>query len=87
LEARRAERGGALRSAIEFLEEVLANGERDAKEVTAEADALGIPRKTQERARKKLGVKARRVGGLGGTGKWVLGLPKGAKSAGDSLWR
>lgn len=74
-------RGSALRAAIEFFEDALANGERDAKEVIREADALSIPRRTQDRARKDLRVKTRRVDGLGETGKWVMWLPKSAKNA------
>ena len=65
LEVNREERGGALREAVEFFEQALANSERDASEVKAEADARGIAGKTQERARKKLRIESRRVGGIG----------------------
>jgi hypothetical protein len=75
------ERGAAVREAIEFLEETLADGPRPTAEVEAEARGCGITDKTFERARKKRGVKSRRVGGVGDKGKWVLDLPKSAKDA------
>jgi hypothetical protein len=79
LRAGKAERGGTLRDAIEFFQQALATDERDASDVRAEAEASGFSESTQERARKKLHVKARRVGGIGKDGKWVLTLPKSAK--------
>jgi len=80
LHVSRSERGAALREAIEFYEEALADGERDARDVAAEARERRITDKTQERARKELGVTSRRVGGIGPDGKWVLSLAKGAKN-------
>ncbi len=81
----RRERGSALREAIEFFEQALTNGDRDVSEVAAEAEAAGISRKTQERARKKLGIKSRRVGGIGEDGKWVLSNSKGANAAKNAI--
>jgi hypothetical protein len=84
LHVTRSERGAALREAIEFYEEALADGERDAREVAAEARERSISDKTQERARKTRGVTSRRVGGIGADGKWVLTLSKAAKNVSNT---
>ena len=84
LHTTRRERGSAVLDAMEFYEQALSDGERDASELAAEARTRGITDKTQERARKKRGVRSRRVGGIGPAGKWVLSLPKSAKNASNS---
>jgi hypothetical protein len=51
-----------LDEAMDFLREALAEGEREVKEVTAEAKHCGIVQQTLRRARERLGIKARREG-------------------------
>ena len=69
--------------AIEFLQEVLGEGEVEARVVEDQARTLGISPRTLRRARKELGVRATRVGGAGhqGAGKWVWSQVKAAKVA------
>lgn len=72
----------ALTEAQEFLSEVLASGPVPAKDVLDGMQALGISKRTLDRARKVLGVKASRKGETGkrGGGIWVWALP-GIKDA------
>lgn len=75
--------GTARDEATEFLEEQLAGGTRLAREVYAEAEALGIAERTLKRAKKRLGVTAERQG-FGAEGGWYWSLPvlpKGAKES------
>jgi putative DNA primase/helicase len=69
------DRGGeihsARREAEEFLRELLANGTIGAKEGADHARALGIAPRTLKRARKKLGVVAKKSGHEG----WAWSLP------------
>ncbi len=51
-------------------------GPRPAKEVTNVAAKAGISAKTLRTAREKMGVRARREGGMAGEGHWVWELPK-----------
>jgi hypothetical protein len=60
-----------------FLEDVLADGPRSTKDVIAEAKDVGLTGSQIKRARKALGVKTHRVGGLGSDGCWVMELPTG----------
>jgi hypothetical protein len=60
----------ALEEAKEFLLTMLEDGEALAKDVRREASELGISSGTLMRARRHLGVKAKKVGGRGGY--WVL---------------
>jgi putative DNA primase/helicase len=64
------------RDAEEFLREFLAGGPMPAKEGEEHARALGIAPRTLDRARKKLGVLARRKSeGKDGKGQWLWSLP------------
>lgn len=67
--------GGSLREAIEFLSDLLANGQVDAKEGKEAADANGISARTLDRARQCLKVKSTRTGGIGSKGGWTWALP------------
>lgn len=67
--------------AEEFLSEFLASGPRPQKEVKEHAEGADISWATIKRAKKALGVKADRVGGAAGTGRWEWSLPpKGLKN-------
>jgi hypothetical protein len=55
--------------AEQFLTEELADGSRATEELKAAAKSAGHSWRTVERAKRKLGVKATRVGGKGGRGK------------------
>ncbi len=64
--------------AVTFLQAVLAEGPRPAKEVYEEAEQLRISKATLFRARDKLGVRTDRqseAGGKRGSGGWVWTLP------------
>jgi AAA domain-containing protein/bifunctional DNA primase/polymerase-like protein len=63
----------AKREAREFLLERLEAGPRKSDDIIEEAKQEGIAEKTLRRAKKELGVKARREGGSDGT--WFWGLP------------
>jgi len=65
----------ALDEAVAFLGAELAFGPRQVNEVNRDADGLGIARATLARARKRLGVEARRTGGIADKGVWMLRLP------------
>jgi hypothetical protein len=73
------------RDADALLRELLADGERPSAEILKAARANGIAERTLDRAKRRLGVRAQRVGGLGGSGTWYLSLPgpapKGATHA------
>ena len=62
LRSLKAERGESKREAETFFREALANGDRPAREVMAEALNAGISRETAKRARKALGIISDRVG-------------------------
>jgi hypothetical protein len=70
--------GGALQDAKEFLREALATGPVAAKDIEEAAEQALISQRTLWRARKELGIVAKRKGGLGGQGSWQLSL-KAAK--------
>lgn len=61
--------------AEDWLAEVLGQYEVKAKAVQAQARECGIADKALRRAREKLGVKPRRVGGTAAAGYWVWGMP------------
>lgn len=73
-------RGAALEEAKAFLEKALLEGERPQSEIDEEAENEGISRITLNRAKKSLGVIARRQSDSGerGSGKWFWRLPDGA---------
>jgi hypothetical protein len=64
-------RGGSLHEAKEFLRGQLADGPRDAAEIIEAAEANGISKRTLDRARSALGVKANKDGYQG---KWTWTL-------------
>jgi hypothetical protein len=63
--------------AVEFLNEVLADGPLPAKQVIEEADDAGISERTLARAKKMVGVMSYREGETGerGKGQWLWKLP------------
>jgi hypothetical protein len=65
----------ALDNAIQFLRRVLAAGELSTRELHRRARVEGIAPRTLDRARKELGVLARRTG-FGRTGQHWVSLPK-----------
>jgi len=67
---------GARDEAADILRQSLAMGPRPAKEITDVAAKAGISAKTLRTAREKLGVRARREGGMADEGHWVWELPK-----------
>jgi hypothetical protein len=70
---------GERQDADVFLHELLAAGPVASKDIFRAAKANGISRRTLFRAKKRLGVPARRTGGLAAGGEWQWSLP--AKSA------
>jgi hypothetical protein len=60
--------------AVSWLRAELANGERAAAEVEANALCAGIAPRTYDRARKRLGVTSRRIG-FGRWAKYMIALP------------
>jgi DNA polymerase I len=75
------EDSSAKTEAKDFLRDALADGERLAKDVLAEAKEWAISDKTLRRSVKELEVSVYRVGeeGRKGGGKWMWSLPKDAK--------
>jgi hypothetical protein len=72
------ERGSALQEAMDFLKAALEDGPKPAKELLKEAKKAGIEEITLRRAKKELGVQARRLsepGAAKGSGAWVWELP------------
>jgi hypothetical protein len=68
--------GGATDAACEFLLAALADGARPSAELFADAEAAGIKSSACYRAKKRMGILARRSG-YGGGGEWVWSLPAG----------
>lgn len=78
----------ALDDAVEFLEGVLAGGGRSVADIREEAEANGISKRTLNRAKQELGIKAQKQKGFGAEGGWMWQLPK-EKEASDTkedLW-
>jgi hypothetical protein len=61
----------ATAAAVAFLQEALANGERNMKEIESEARANEIPKRTLMRAKANLGVRSRKTGFAG---QWMWSL-------------
>jgi putative DNA primase/helicase len=74
-------RGGASRDAEDFIRERLGNGGITVKDFESEAAALGISKRTLERARKRLNVKAKKDGFQG---EWRLFIDKEGAGGKDS---
>jgi hypothetical protein len=66
-----------LDEAIVFLRDELVDGAVPAKDVYRDGEGIGIARRTLERAKSRIGIKARRQGEKGkrGSGVWVWELP------------
>jgi hypothetical protein len=70
-----------MKAAIEYLEELLADGDVSAKDGNEGAAANGISERTLDRAKKKLGVYAKKEDGkFDGGWIWTKGAKKGASS-------
>lgn len=68
--------GCSIADAEEFLRQVLASGPRPVRELESEAEAAGLAWTTiRNKAKKRLGVSAERVGGAGKDGWWQWRLP------------
>ncbi len=63
-------RGTKVETAEDFLLEVLGDGAADSSDVECRAKAEGISPRTLDRAKKKLDVRSKRIGG-----KWLMELP------------
>jgi putative DNA primase/helicase len=80
LRSARRERAPSRHEAEDLLREALRNGPQPTKIIEKAAETAGIRPSALNRARKKLGVIADRVGGVADAGEWVLSLPKNPKS-------
>ena len=70
------EESGQGREAEDFIREALASGPRPSAELLREAEDAGIRGRTLWRAKRKLGIKARKEGRPGATGqRWMWQLP------------
>ena len=74
----------AREQAADFLKDALAAGPRLARELFAEAEALGISEKTLRRAKGALGVVAERRGGFAEKGGWFWDMPSTAAPDSDA---
>ena len=79
------EERSALDEATEFLRAELAAGPRPAKAMKREAKDAGIKTETLKRAKKRLGVKSEREGGVAAQGAWVWRLPERSLSGASEL--
>ena len=77
--------GGSIDDAVGFLRSLLEDGPMPTKQVQAEATGAGHAWKTIRYAKDRLGVEARRDGGLGKAGRWVWALPAHTKVPIESL--
>jgi hypothetical protein len=66
--------------AVDFLRSFLEGGEAPAEEAWRRARAAGFADRTLDRAKSRLGIKARRKG-YGRDGKWIWALPDASKDA------
>ena len=64
------DRKSALDQAVDFLREELKDGSKPVAEIEAKGQALGIAKRTIDRARKEIGTEAKK-----GKGGWILSLP------------
>jgi hypothetical protein len=70
------ERSSHVEEAQDLLLSLLARGPMRTVEVQRHAEVAGISPRTLARARSRLRVRARRVGGLAGRGAWYCQLPQ-----------
>lgn len=73
-DGRRGQGGDALDEAVDWLASLLTDGPRPAGDVKKQAKADGISARTLDRAKKKLGVVARKESAFGGPWTWGLRL-------------
>jgi len=73
--------GQARYRASDFLTDQLAAGPVPAAEIERLAAVQGLSKRTLDRARGEIGVRAQKLGGPGDPGQWVLSLPKDANIA------
>ena len=87
--APREEEKSAVDEAIDFLEELLADGPRPSKEILKEARNVGIAERTLNRAKTQAGVKVKRFGEQGkrGGGIWYWYLDRQNGNLNKSLIR
>lgn len=71
----RANRGSQGEGAVEMLAELLANGPVESAEVYRLADDRGVSKRTLERAKAQLGIRAKKAG-LGEGSRWFWELPE-----------
>lgn len=64
------EEGPRIREAVEFLEEMLTDGQERVTDVRREAKSLGISDRTLDRAKAKAGIRSKRMGD-----RWYWALP------------
>jgi putative DNA primase/helicase len=76
---------GALEEACDVLRTILADGPLPAREAEREARSAGLTEATIRRARKAVGIRSERVGGLGKAGAWQWSLS--AKALTETLRR
>jgi putative DNA primase/helicase len=67
--------GGRLDAATDWLAGELQDGPRPAREITKAAKAAGYSPATLRRAKRSLGIRSERVGGLADDGAWQWALP------------
>ncbi len=67
-------------TAVEFLQAILADGPVPALDIFRSAKANGISDRTLNRAKRQLGVRPERIGGIGSSGAWIWLSPKVANS-------
>jgi len=67
--------GGRLDAAADWLAAELEDGPRPAREITKAAKAAGYSPATLKRAKRSLGIRSERVGGLADDGAWQWTLP------------
>jgi hypothetical protein len=67
--------GGRLEAATDWLAAELEDGPRLTREITQAAQAAGYSNATLRRARRSLGVRSERIGGIAGEGAWQCVLP------------
>lgn len=71
--------------AMAFLEQVLADGPLDMQEVRRKARKQKQSWRTVERAKTDLGIRSKRAGGVGASGKWEWSLPEDKGDPDDAL--
>ena len=75
--------GGSMAECVQFLSSILSNGEMSATEVKKDCIGAGHSISTMNRAKKKLGIEAKKIG-IGRGSYWVWEMPKILNSYKDS---